>query len=75
MLAAMEDGMTGAYRELYAQHISGMLKLVGALQTRTVQPDVGAHERGPAHAGQRRRRRTPPRPAMAVAGRGLIPSP
>ncbi|WP_152189734.1 SDR family oxidoreductase [Georgenia satyanarayanai] len=42
MLAAMEDGMASAHRELYAQHISGMLRLVGALQTRTVPPDVVA---------------------------------
>lgn len=42
MLAAMEDGMTSTHRELYAQHIAGMLKLVGTLQTRTVPPDVVA---------------------------------
>ena len=42
MLAAMEQGMSGTHRELYAQHISGMLRLVGALQSRTVPPDVVA---------------------------------
>ncbi|SOC57688.1 SDR family oxidoreductase [Ornithinimicrobium cerasi] len=38
----MEQGMATSHRELYAQHISGMLKLVGTLQSRTVPPDVVA---------------------------------
>lgn len=42
MLAAMEHGMSSTHRELYAQHTSGMVKLVRALQSRTVPPDVVA---------------------------------
>jgi NAD(P)-dependent dehydrogenase (short-subunit alcohol dehydrogenase family) len=42
MLDAMEEGMSTSHRELYAQHIRGMLKLVGTLQPRTVPPDVVA---------------------------------
>lgn len=42
LLHAMEQGMTANHRELYAQHISGMLKLVSTLQARTVPPDVVA---------------------------------
>ena len=42
MLTAMEAGMTSTHRELYAQHLSGMSTLVGALQSRTVPPDVVA---------------------------------
>jgi NAD(P)-dependent dehydrogenase (short-subunit alcohol dehydrogenase family) len=42
MLEAMEEGMSTTHRELYAQHISGMLKLVTKLQPRTVPPDVVA---------------------------------
>lgn len=42
MLSAMEQGMSSAHRELYAQHIRGMYKLVGTLQSRTVPPDVVA---------------------------------
>lgn len=42
MLEAMREGMSTTHRELYAQHISGMLKLVTTLQPRTVSPDVVA---------------------------------
>ena len=42
MLDAMEQGMSTTHRELYAQHISGMRKLVRTLQTRTAPPDVVA---------------------------------
>lgn len=42
MLRDMEQGMAPRHRELYAQHISGMLRLVGTLQSRTVPPDVVA---------------------------------
>jgi NAD(P)-dependent dehydrogenase (short-subunit alcohol dehydrogenase family) len=42
MLRAMEEGMSTTHRRLYAQHISGMLKLVSKLQPRTVPPDVVA---------------------------------
>ena len=42
MLDAMERGMSTTHRELYAQHISGMRKLVRTLQTRTAPPDVVA---------------------------------
>jgi NAD(P)-dependent dehydrogenase (short-subunit alcohol dehydrogenase family) len=42
MLEAMEGNMSTPHRELYAQHISGMLRLVSTLQTRTVPPDVVA---------------------------------
>ncbi len=42
MLTAMEGGMSTTHRELYAQHISGMLKLVSTLQSRTVPPDAVA---------------------------------
>ncbi|GAA5113038.1 SDR family oxidoreductase [Alloalcanivorax gelatiniphagus] len=42
MLDAMEQGMSTTHRELYAQHISGMRKLVSTLQSRTVPPDVVA---------------------------------
>ncbi|WP_122261897.1 SDR family oxidoreductase [Ornithinimicrobium cerasi] len=38
----MEQGMATSHRELYAQHISGILKLVSVLQSRTVPPDVVA---------------------------------
>jgi NAD(P)-dependent dehydrogenase (short-subunit alcohol dehydrogenase family) len=42
MLEAMEEGMSADHRDLYAQHISGMLGLVTRLQSRTVPPDVVA---------------------------------
>ncbi|WP_298889997.1 SDR family oxidoreductase [uncultured Serinicoccus sp.] len=38
----MEHRMTREHRELYAQHVRGMLALVGALGSRTVPPDVVA---------------------------------
>lgn len=42
MLEAMEEGLSTTHRELYAQHIRGMLKLVNTLQSRTAPPDVVA---------------------------------
>lgn len=42
MLDAMEQGMSRAHRELYAQHIRGIRTMVGTLQDRTVPPDVVA---------------------------------
>lgn len=42
MLDAMEEGMSTSHRELYAQHIRGMRKLVPTLQRRTAPPDVVA---------------------------------
>jgi NAD(P)-dependent dehydrogenase (short-subunit alcohol dehydrogenase family) len=42
MIAAMEERMSTTHRELYAQHISGMLRLVTTLQSRTAPPDVVA---------------------------------
>lgn len=42
MLDDMEQGMSSTHRDLYAQHLRGLRKLVGALQGRTVPPDVVA---------------------------------
>ena len=42
MLADMEEGMSATHRELYAQHIRGMRRLVTTLQRRTAPPDVVA---------------------------------
>jgi len=42
MLEAMEEGMSTTHRELYSQHLRGMLKLVATLQRRTAPPDVVA---------------------------------
>ena len=42
MLDDMEEGMSTTHRELYSQHIRGMLKLVTTLQRRTAPPDVVA---------------------------------
>lgn len=42
MLDDMEHSMSSTHRELYAQHIRGIRKLVGTLQTRTAPPDVVA---------------------------------
>lgn len=42
MLDGMEEGMSTGHRELYAQHLTGMRSLVGALQPRTAPPDVVA---------------------------------
>jgi NAD(P)-dependent dehydrogenase (short-subunit alcohol dehydrogenase family) len=42
MLADMEEGMSATHRELYAQHIRGIRRLVTTLQRRTAPPDVVA---------------------------------
>lgn len=42
MFTDMEQNMSATHRQLYQQHVRGMLKLVGTLQPRTVPPDVVA---------------------------------
>ena len=42
MFTDMEHSMSATHRQLYRQHVRGMLKLVGTLQPRTVPPDVVA---------------------------------
>ena len=42
MFTDMEQSISADHRRLYEQHIRGMLKLVGTLQSRTVPPDVVA---------------------------------
>ena len=42
MFTEMEQSMSATHRQLYRQHVRGMLKLVGTLQPRTVPPDVVA---------------------------------
>ena len=42
MFTDMEQSMSATHRQLYRQHVRGMLKLVGTLQPRTVPPDVVA---------------------------------
>jgi NAD(P)-dependent dehydrogenase (short-subunit alcohol dehydrogenase family) len=42
VLHAMVKGMSTPHRDLYAQHIRGMLRLLNTLQARTVPPDVVA---------------------------------
>ncbi|WP_404388414.1 SDR family oxidoreductase [Humibacillus xanthopallidus] len=59
MLAAMEQGMSTTHRELYAQHISGMRKLVSRLQSRTAPPDVVARVVEQALTARRPRARYP----------------
>ena len=68
MLHAMEQGMTTSHRELYAQHISGMLKLVSALQPRTVPPDVVARVVEQALTARRPRARY----AAGVQARAMV---
>lgn len=68
MLQSMEQGMSTSHRELYAQHISGMLKLVSALQSRTVPPDVVARVVQQALTARRPR----PRYAAGAQARAMV---
>lgn len=74
MLDDMEEGMSAEHRDLYRPHTEGMRKLVGALKSRTVPPDVVARTVERALTARRPRARyaaDPQARAMIALGRVL----
>ena len=68
--------MSTSHRELYAQHISGMRKLVRTLQSRTVPPDVVARvvERALTARRPRARYAAGPQAQAMVAMNTILPT-